>query len=106
MSCDVQFNLPGEETEALLRGRDLLKDQSTDMQSSILALGLAPKPGSPFVHWGFSVWLMKLRAQALQRERRLSAGEVWSEAEMMGSMICLQAPLLGSESEDMSSRLT
>lgn len=84
----------------------MLKDHSTDMKSRISALGLSPKPGSPFAHWGFSAWLMKLRAQALQRERRLSAAEAWSEAEMMGSMICLQAPLLGSESEDMSSLLT
>lgn len=98
--------MPGEEIEALLRGRDLLKDHSTDMKSKISALVPKVNQGSPFAHWGFSAWLMKLRAQALQRERRLSAGEAWSEAEMMGSMICLQAPLLGSESEDMSSVLT
>lgn len=84
----------------------MLKDHSTAMQSRISALGLAPKPGSPFAHWGFSVWLMKLGAQALQRERRLSPGEAWSEAEIMGSTTCLQTTSLGSGSEDMSSLLT
>ena len=106
MSCDIQFNLSGEETEALLRGSDLLKDHSTDMQSRISALGLAPKPGSPFAHWGFLVWLMKLGAQALQREGRLSAGKAWNEAEMMGPMTCLQTTSRGSDSEDVRSLLT
>lgn len=106
MSCEVCFNLPDEETEAPLRGRDLLEDHSAKLQSRISTWVWLLSPDLPFAHWGFSVWLMKPGAQPLQRERRLRAGEVWNEAERMGYVVCLQGLSLGRESEAMSPLLT
>lgn len=88
MFCESHFNLPDEETEALLGGMTCPK-----ITAQICRAGFQPGSESrarvsPFAQWGFSLWLVKLGARPHKRERQLSLEEAWSEAEMLGYVIC------------------
>lgn len=87
MFCEAHFNLPDEETEALLGGMTCPKTTAQIHRAGFQPRSESRARVSPFAQWGFLLWLVKLGARPHKRERQLSLGEACSEAEIPGYVI-------------------